>query len=228
MSADGPPRGLEPGVRAEDLQATEPNDRGGEDGAVAGWVSAAIIVLALVADYVIFRFLLDSDYVHWYVANGGTLALVLTVFALAVNLDDEPGLVSAHPAQYVGAWFAFFGEGSYWLSGLIRRGRAVPFWDALVTMVFAFVWTVVEFVWLLVVVPAQYVVNLVCGAPVRMALSTGGAGSVTATPPKKTRSRLWISIPERSVDLGGEVREKPVTATAAISAVALFGLGYAV
>ena len=215
-------------MREEDAQAAEATVTGREKGDVAnGWLSAAMIVVALAADYVIFRFLLGSDYVSWYVANGGTLALVLTVFALAVNLDEELGLVSAHPGQYVGAWFAVFGEGSYWLSGLLRNGRSVPFWDSLVTMVFTLVWTVAEFVWLLVVVPAQYGVPLACGAPVRMALSINRPDSVTATPPRKPRSRLWIAVPSRTVDLGGEIRKRPVTATAAISAVALFGLGFA-
>ncbi len=223
MCADVPP---------EWTQATTIGD---DDGEVAsGWLCAGIITLALVADYVIFQFLLDANYVHWYVANGAELALVLTVFALAVKLDDERGLVSAHPAQYVGAWFAFFGQGFMWLSGLLKPGSgtsnpgSVPFWDSLVTLLFCLAWSVVAFVWLLVVAPAQYCVSLVCGAPVRMTLSTKLA-TVESTPRKKPRSgRTWIPVGAQTLDLGSNVREKPVTATAAISAAALFGLSFAV
>jgi hypothetical protein len=224
--------GLEPRVPDEDMQALEVTvigDEGSE--AASGWLWAAIFALTLAADYVAFRFLLDRDYFHWYIANGAKLALVLTVFALAVKLDDEPGLVSAHPAQYAGAWFAFFGQAFPWLPALIGTDPSdtgsVPFWDTLVTILFALAWTVVACAWLVVVVPALYCVTLVCGAPVRMTLSRGRLAKIKSTP-SKPRSKLWIPVVGRTVDVASNVREKPVTAAAAISAAALFALGFAV
>ena len=156
---------------------TDATTIGGEDGeGASGWLVAAVIVLALVVDYAVFRFVLGIDYIHWYVANGAKLALVLTVLSLAVKLDDEPGLISAHPAQYVGAWLAFLGPGFMWLSNLARADSltsgSVPFWDGLVAILFSLAWAVVAFAWMLVVVPAQYCVTLVCGAPARLTLST--------------------------------------------------------
>ena len=118
---------------------------GDEDGeGASGWLFAAIIVLGLGVNYAVFRFVLGINYVHWYVANGAKLALVLAVFSLAVKLDDEPGLISGHPSQYVGAWFAFLSQGFLWLSKLVKPGarmkRPVPFWDDLVTVVFCLAW----------------------------------------------------------------------------------------
>jgi len=203
----------------------------GDGEGASGWLYAAIIVLALGVDYAVFRFVFGIDYVHWYVANGAKLALVLTVFSLAVKLDDEKGLISAHPAQYVGAWFAFFGQGSLWLSALVRSDSgtgSVPFWDSLVAALFSLAWMALGFVWMLVVVPAQYCVTLVCGAPVRLTLSTAWELKIESKPsPKPRASKSWIPVGAQISNVGSTVREKPVTATAAIAAAALFGLGFA-
>ena len=78
---------------------------------------------------------------------------------------------------------------------------------------------------MLVVVPAQYCVTLVCGAPVRMTLASAWELEVEAKPgPKPRASKHWIPIGVQMFDVGSNVREKPVTATAAIAAAALFGL----
>ena len=198
----------------------------------SGWLSGAAIVVALAANYAVFRSF-GASYFHWYVANGSKLALALALLSLAIKLDDEPGLIAAHPANYVGAWFAFFGQGFFWLANILEPESAasgsVPFWDQLVTMLFSIAWTAVAFAWMAIVVPAQYCVSLVCGAPVRLTLATPREVIVEQLERRQPRSgRTWIPTRAKRVNVGLNVREKPVTATAAISAAALFALSFAV
>jgi hypothetical protein len=185
-----------------------------------------------VANYAVFR-LFEVNYFNWYVTNGSKLALALTIFSLAINLDDEPGLIAAHPTNYVSAWFTFFGQGFLWLANILKPNRtessSIPFWDDLVTMVFGLVWTAAAFAWLAIVVPAQYCVNLVCGAPVRLTLAASHDVIIERLERKKPRTgRAWISRSAKRINVGLNVREKPVTATAAISAATLFALSFAV
>ena len=199
---------------------------------MSGWFSGAVIALALAANYAVFRYF-GASYFHWYVANGSKLALALALFSLAIKLDDEPGLIAAHPTNYSAAWFAFFGQGFFWLSNVLNpessESGSIPFWDVLMTILFSLAWTAAAFAWLAVVVPAQYCVNLVCGAPVRLTLATRGDVVVERLERKKPRSgRTWIPTSAKRINVGANVREKPVTATAAISAAALFALSFAV
>src|SRR5580765_6932504 len=144
---------------------------GDGDGQVAsGWLYGGVIMLALAVNFVVFASF-GADYFDWYLANGSKLALVLALFSLAIKLDDEPGVIAAHPSIYVGAWLAFFGNGFLWLSNILRSGSS-SVWDELVTMPFCLAWTALAFAWLAVVVPAQYFVTLVCGGPVRLTLGT--------------------------------------------------------
>jgi hypothetical protein len=206
---------------------------GDEDGDVAsGWLWVAVIAAALAANYAVFRYF-GGSYFHWYVSNGSKLALALALFSLAIKLDDEPGLIVAHPTNYVAAWFAFFGQGFFWLQNILAsessESGSIPFWDGLVTILFSLAWTAAVFAWLAVVVPAQYCVTLVCGAPVRLTLATRDDVIVERLERKKPRpGRTWIPTSAKRVNVGLNVREKPVTATAAISAAALFALSFAV
>ena len=206
---------------------------GDEDGEVAsGWLSGAIIVVALAANYAVFRYF-GGRYFDWYVTNGSTLALALALFSLAIKLDDEPGLIAGHPADYVGAWFAFFGYGFVWLGAILKPGSprpgSIPFWDGLVTIVFAFAWTAATLLWVAVVVPAQYCVSLVCGGPVRLTLATPRDVIVEVHERKKPPSgRTRMPTSTKQVNVGLNIRERPVTATAAISAAALFAASFAV
>jgi hypothetical protein len=196
------------------------------------WLYGAVIAAGLAANYAVFRYF-GASYFDWYVANGSKLALALTLLSLAVKLDDEPGLIAAHPTNYVASWLAFFGQGFLWLSNITRpesyEPDSFPVWDSLVTLLFALVWTAAAFAWLAVVVPAQYCVNLVCGAPVRQTLATAEEVIVERRPLRKPRpGRRWLSTKATRINVGLTVREKPVTATAAISAAALFALSLAV
>jgi hypothetical protein len=97
-----------------------------------------------------------------------------------------------------------------------------------VTILFCIAWTAVVLAWLAVVVPAQYCVSLVCGAPVRLTLATPRDVIVERLERKKPRSgRTWIPTSPKRVNVGLNVRDKPVS-NGPISAAALFALSFAV
>jgi hypothetical protein len=72
-------------------------------------VSAVALVVALTADYAVFR-LFDANYFRWYLANGPLIQLLVTGFAVAVDLEREPRLISTHPGEYLASCFAVGGE----------------------------------------------------------------------------------------------------------------------
>lgn len=190
------------------------------------WLPGAGIAAALAVNYAVFAYFGDN-YFDWYVANGSKLALALALLSLAIAIDDEPGVIAARPSNYVASWLALLGEGFLWLDNLIRpgvsRSGSVPFWDDFVTILFIFVWAAAAFAWLAVVVPAQYCVNLVCGAPVRLTMANPRDVIVEQRP-----GRTSLGTKATRVQVGLTVRKKPVTATAAISAATLFALSLAV
>ena len=201
-----------------------------EGGRASGWLVGAVIVAALAANYAVFR-LFDASYVDWYVANGSGLAVALGVFSLAIKLDDEPGLIAAHPADYLGAWFSFVAHGFLWLGNIVHsdsyESGSAPFWDSLVTFLFSLAWAVAAFAWLAVVVPAQYCVTLVCGAPARLTLAARRDVIVERREPEPRPGRPRTPTSRSRINVGRNVGESPVTATAAISAAALFALSFA-
>jgi hypothetical protein len=202
---------------------------GGEaDEVPNGWLFGGLIAVALAANYAVFRYF-GASYFDWFVANGSKLALALGLFSLAIDLDAEPGVIAAHPSNYVASWLAFLGKGFLWLSNIIEprshESGSDRVWDSLVTILFALVWAAAALAWLVVAVPAQYCVNLVCGAPVRLTLAATGGVIVEEKPPPGPR---WVSMKATRINVGQNVRDKPVTSTAAISAATLFALSLVV
>jgi hypothetical protein len=161
---------------------------------VVGLVLAAVVA----ADYGAFR-LFDLNFFHWYVSQGPLIALAVGGVAVAVELDQEPNLVSAHPAMYVGAWLRVPGETFLSFADMVRGVDADqnsrPL-DGLVTGLIGIAFLALWISWLIVIAPLQYFVNLVAGAPARCAL----AG----------RRRTWIERREDTTVIGsGPIKQMP-------------------
>jgi hypothetical protein len=199
--------------------------------AFVGWLGLGAV---MAIDALVFH-ALDSNYLRWYIENGSAIALVTAFLSLVVDLDLIGDLVSAHPIAYLRGAFRVL---AVWFTALGAAFRPSPgarygppevvlpgLFDALASALLALGLSVLLFAWLLVVVPVQYFVFLVCGAPART-FSTGGqtlwltpggelvVGNKSATPPAG-----WL---EQSV------ANKPVRLTNAFAAAALFGLSFAV
>jgi hypothetical protein len=161
-------------------------------------VSALIgltLIIALVAiDTWLFRTVLSLDYLPWYLHSGTFISLGFAFVTLAwSDLNKIKGLVSAHPFLYISACLYLIGLPIYVFGSIMRRPQQpltpraetrsalapwsavwraaqalMDFFDALITIVFAGLFTLVALAWLICVAPVQYFVYLICAAPARL------------------------------------------------------------
>jgi hypothetical protein len=186
----------------------------------------------IAADELVLRALFGTHYLSWYLANGAIVSLLVAFVTLAWgDLNDVPGLISAHPLQYAAAHVALCVLPSQSLAAILaprRRDRpetapiGLPVVDAILTVAVTIVLLAAFVAFILVVAPIQYFVYLVAGAPGREAY---------ASP-----ERAWYRIGAREilVESGPRTDElpagadesaytgRPVTFTAAIASALLF------
>jgi hypothetical protein len=190
-------------------------------------------------------------YLDWYIQSGFIVALVFAVVAIAVDLDRELRMIAAHPfvfirgvsavlAQVFAAARQFVadpradtdlaevGDGYEFMQSQFR----LPTLDLIFGLVFTLIFTAAMFAWALVVAPLQYWVNLLCGAPARVALAS------SETLMREKHDGQWTEFvyapkdQEKISEDAHQLKEamevtfvsKPVTLTAAIGAAFLWGI----
>ena len=88
------------------------------------------------------------------------------------NMRQHTGLISSNPWNYIGSYLQLVGLPVFVLGTHLKgnKGKTRPgsIFDVLITIIFIFVLCVVLLMWLFVVVPLQYFVYLICGAPGRL------------------------------------------------------------
>jgi hypothetical protein len=205
-------------------------------GAVERPVWALVGALALAAaggaDYVVFR-LFDGNYFRWYLTAGPLIQLVVAGFALAVDLERHPLLISANPAMFLGEAFAVAGESHKSFSEDIRPRRTRPsaedlpkagVLDSVLASFFYVAFFATCLAWVAVIAPLQYVGNLVAGAPARLALA-----SPVRTYALRMGKTTYLghrpvdTLPEGAEEIG--LARRPVAVTASISAGLLLAIG---
>jgi hypothetical protein len=139
----------------------------------------------LVLDWAVFRYLLGTDYVAWYLANGALIA-VGTAFVSRIWESVESlgrSLISADPLAYYGRCLGIAGIAMYVVANALlspapevrsvetrqyRLDAALAPLDYLLNVVIMIVVAGLVVGWLLFVAPMNYLVTLVSGAPARM------------------------------------------------------------
>jgi hypothetical protein len=199
---------------------------------VTAALGLAALTALIAADELVLRALFGTHYLSWYLANGAIVSLVVAFVTLAWgDLNDLPGLISAHPLEYAAAHVALCALPSQSLAAILApRGEArpesapigLPVLDAILTVAVTLVLLAAFVAFMLVVAPIQFFVYLVAGAPGREAC---------ASP-----ERAWYRIRAREilVESGPRTGElpagadesaytsRPVTFTAAIASALLF------
>ena len=137
------------------------------------FILGLVIVLMLAAfNHWLFTTWFGITYLDWYLKNGALIGLVTAGVALTWgDMNKHTGLISAHPLVYVGACLQLVGipllvMGTHLRSNPDNR-KPRSLFDALVTVLLVLILTGGMLVWLVVVVPLQYFVYLICGAPAR-------------------------------------------------------------
>lgn len=144
-------------------------------GTGAAFLGFATLFGLFAFDHWLFSKWFDTAYWRWYLTNGTLIGLVTPIVFKAWGdlADKHTGLLSPHPLVYLGSCFQVIGLPIYSLGTQIKdnRGRASWF-DYLLTMVWVLILLVSILVWFVIVVPVQYAVYLVCGAPIRFMLGS--------------------------------------------------------
>lgn len=137
----------------------------------------------LVFDWAVFRYLLGTDYVAWYLANGALIGLGTAFVSGIWETVDDLGrsLVSADPVAYYSACLGSAGTFALVAGTAIksatpddrssgerfRLDAVVAPLDGLSNLLVTVAVVGVVLGWLLFVAPANYLVTLVSGAPAR-------------------------------------------------------------
>ena len=199
---------------------------------VVGGLTVVAALLAITAlNRWIFEQVWSTDYLNWYANAGPFIALAMGAFGLAWGgLDRNPRLISAHPCEYLAATFQVAGLpmaafGPHFRSE--NQAAPVPAWEILAAIPVVLALVVATLGWLVFIVPMQYFVFLVCGAPVRIAMRS----SVKVEARFAGRSVLYEERPrDQPVPAGwwdASMRDRPVTLTSAFSAALLFLIDHA-
>lgn len=134
----------------------------------------SLLLVILWVDSVVFRRWFQTEHWRWYLENGVEIGFVSAAVALVWKefFESKPDLVSAEPRVYFGAHFQLIGACVETLGVQLQsapgKPRPVPAYEALLGLPLLIVLTAALIVWLFVVVPAQYFLVLVCGAPARV------------------------------------------------------------
>lgn len=162
---------LEQAAALDDLQRSEAS--AARAPLVSYLVGFAVLLALGAVNQVAFRWLFDTSHLDWYLRNGALIGFVTSVVGITWgDINRNADLISAHPARYLRGccWLVglpFFALGTHLRSGDPSDRPRAPL-DLLLTLAFSLVIGLLLLVWVVVVVPLQYAVYLVCGAPARL------------------------------------------------------------
>jgi hypothetical protein len=189
------------------------------------------LLLVCALNYWIFRELFGLSYILWYSNAGPFIALATAAFGAAWGgIDKNPALISANPLNYVGACFQVIGLpmtvfGEHLQSRYHKRSIG---FEALAALPLIVALVVAMFAWLVFIVPPQYFVFLICGAPSRIALSSSATGyaRIAGNQLKYEVRRQQGTSSKEEGSWDASMRDKPVTLASAFSAALLFFISF--
>jgi hypothetical protein len=139
-----------------------------------GFIIGLVIVLGLtVFEQWLFETWWNTSHLQWYIQNGALIGLVTSVVSMTwEDIDKNTGLISSHPLIYLSACLHLAGVPIYVMGIQVQRNKdnLAPrsLFDLMVSTILLLLLMAIIFVWLLIVVPLQYFIYLICGAPARL------------------------------------------------------------
>jgi hypothetical protein len=125
----------------------------------------------------LFPYLLETKYLVWYLENGTSINWGMALVALIYgSLEHNPYLISSKPREYFGGHMLLLGEVFLTLGifGVVKRESKdklpiASFWhlDQFIAITLNVVFGILLLCWILVVMPIQYFLFFICGAPAR-------------------------------------------------------------
>lgn len=129
-----------------------------------------IIIGLILLNRWIFAALFDTDYLLWYINNGSLIGLGITFVSLASeNFKKDIDAISVNPGIYAAAYFKYLAIIYFDFGTYMRLNKGVIFFfDTLLALAWDVLILGATLLWIVIVVPLQYFVFLLCGAPARM------------------------------------------------------------
>ena len=202
------------------------------------WTALALaIIVALLALAVWgFHYVTGNAYLDWYLSHGSAIALATSLVTVGWgDVNRQPNLISAHPVRYFAALMHTGGLAYIALAGTMGRRRAtenpaptgqlLKLGEVLIAIVVVALLAVTVLLWLVLVMPIQYFIFAVCGAPVRLAMDAAERPIAWTRPDGGVDSDLVLR--DRALPAGGwevGLDQRPVTSTALIASAVLLVL----
>jgi hypothetical protein len=136
-----------------------------------------ILLLFIYVNQWVFKRWFQVGHFEWYLKNGALIGIATSVVSLVWgNMREHTGLISSNPWDYMGSYLQLVGLpifvlGTHLKSDIGKAHRASLF-DIGVSSLLFIVLCIVLLIWLVAVVPVQYFVYLICGAPGRIVSSS--------------------------------------------------------
>lgn len=166
--------------------------------------AVAFFPVMVAIDMWFFRTFVRAEYVPWYIANGGLISGLAALFGIVwKDLNKKPELISANPKLFLsanlmllGVQLQLFGHqldvaGSRLRRNAPRRATLGDFLDAVAGLAATLVLIGALAIWFLAVVPLQYFIVLVAGAPARLAMKMPTLSA--DLDPQEFEFNLWLS-----------------------------------
>jgi hypothetical protein len=193
-------------------------------------IFAMLVLLGLtLLNIWLFNTFFHRSYFSWYVKAGPLIGLVSAVAATALGgLDKDSGFISKNPYEYLGSYFQLVGitflAFATMLSSKSHTKRPSIF-DSLIGVAFMIIYFVTAMVWLIVIIPCQYFVFLICGSIPRLALNSSTRLVAWFDGKQLKYDELPVSTAIRSDGWDATMRDNSFKVTSAFSAAFLFLLG---
>jgi len=129
-----------------------------------------IIIGLILLNRWLFAALFDTDYLLWYINNGSLIGAGVTFVSLASEgFKKDVNAISANPGIYVAAYFKYLAIIYFDFGTYLRLNKGVIFFfDIFLVLAWMTIIFGATLLWIIIVIPLQYFVFLLCGAPARM------------------------------------------------------------
>jgi hypothetical protein len=200
--------------------------------AIAGW---AAIAGAIAINSMAFNLLFSVNYIGWFIENGALISISVGAIAAVLDLDWDEELVAAFPLNYFAALLLVLTRVAFAWGTVFAPPEPIStrYRSVVLDLVFANL-ALVAFVsavaiYVIVVAPLQYFVNLIAGAPARAARGSGLRPVVRRSANASGGTTIHLEEVDRNAALPADGTEfgfgvKPVTSTVAISAALLLAV----
>ena len=183
-----------------------------------GWVCIGML---FAGNYFVFNHFLELNYYQWFLKQGSIISIITGLIYFfreeAAGKGEDIGLISDHPFEFLGAHFQVLGL-LFLAMGNGIIGRRVTtfhlFVDSLIAYILIFLLAISMIGWFLILIPCQFLVTFICGAPARIFHTSAATTSITSTNPSTSE--------KRSFNL--DMKTKPFEFTNALTALFLFVL----